>query len=129
MIIAGDFFTGSDVTDREALLVIREIRVRRFAMIHETAVIRLEHPNIRLDHVRIGIARNEVLHVGRQFFNVGPGEEHVEFRFEPPDDIASFDGLSSEDAYPLDRAVREEGADKHHDLKIPNSVVRLFVLH
>jgi hypothetical protein len=79
--------------------------------------------------MRIRIAGYEVLHVGRKLFDVRLRKEDVEFWLETPDYIAGFDRLSSEDAYSLDRTIREIGSNKHHDLVDPNRVVRLILLH
>ena len=129
IVVAGYFLAGGDIADRKALLKIRKIGVRRFAVIHEAAIIRFQHPDARLRHVRIRIAGNEVLHVGRKFFDVRSCKEDIEFWLKAPDYITRFDGLSSVDAYSLDRTIREIGANKHHDLKVPNRVVRLIWLH
>jgi len=129
IIVAGDFLTGGDIAYGEALLEMREIGVWRLTVIHEAAIIRLQHPNARLSHMRIRITRDEVLHVGRKFFDVRFREEDIELWLKTPDYIARFDGLSSEDAYSLDLTAREIGANKHHDLEDPNRVVRLSWLH
>lgn len=120
VIIAGDLFTLGDIADRETFFEAGEIGVRCFVVVHEPAVVCFQDPNAGFAHMRIRILRDEVLHMRREFFDVGLGEEHIEFRFETPDNIAGFDRLSSEDAYSLDRAAREKGADKHHDWLDPN---------
>ena len=128
MIVAGDFLTGGNIADGEALLEMREIGVRRLTVIHEAAIIGFQDPEARFSHVRIRIACDEVLHVGWKFFDIGLRKEDIEFRLEPPDYIARFNGLSSVNAYSLDRTIREIGANKHHDLVNPNRVVRLIWL-
>lgn len=128
MIVAGDFLTGGNIADGEALLDMREIGVWRLAVIHEAAIIGFQHPDARFSHVWIRVACDEVLHVGWKFFDVGLRKEDIEFRLEAPDYIARFNGLSSINAYSLDRTIREIGADKHHDLVNPNRVVRLIWL-
>jgi hypothetical protein len=114
VIVAGDLLAGSNVTDCETFFEVCKIRIRAFAVVHETAIVGLKDPDAGLAHMRIGIARNEILHVGRKFFDVAFGEENIEFLFETPNDVAGLDRLSSEDAYSLDCTVREIGADKHH---------------
>jgi hypothetical protein len=120
VVVAGDLFTGSNVPYCETFLETGEIGVRAFAMVHEPAIVSLKDPNARLAHMRVGVARDEVLHMGRKFLDVAAGEEDIEFRFETPDNIAGFDGLSGEDAYSLDGTIREIGADKHHGDLDPN---------
>jgi hypothetical protein len=120
VIVADDLFAGLNVADRETFFEACKIRIWAFAVVHEPAIIGLKDPDAGLAHMRVGIARNEVLHVGRKFFDVALGEEDIEFWFETPDDLAGLNWLSSEDAYSLDRTVREIGADKHHGDFYPN---------
>src|SRR5262249_22300215 len=115
VIIAGYFLTYRNIPNGLSVIKCGKVRIREGAVVHEAAVVDLQHPNPGLMEMRITIMLEKVIHMRRPTGDLFPRKEHIEVRVQPPDNIAGFGRLSSEDAYALDRTNREIGADKHHD--------------
>ncbi len=91
-------------------------------MVHKPPVVKFKNPSLRQLSMGVTIPIYKVIHMCWPGFDFLVSNEDIEFRFEAPDNVAGFDRLSSVDAYALDCAFREIGADKHHDWLDPNDM-------
>src|SRR3990170_5327135 len=112
VIIAGDLVTLGDIDERIALIEDAEIRIRGEGVVHEAPVIAVDNHDSWHFQMRIGVAGDEVLHVGRKTLDLAWVDENVEFRIEAPQETSALDELAGEDAEAFDGARRDIGADR-----------------
>ena len=104
-----------DIGDSVADVRPREVRVRAEAVIHEPAIVELEHDKAVPLHVRIAVAIEVVLHILREGRDLFLGEDLIEALVERPDRCPRGDEVHCKHANAFDRAGTHGRSDEHHD--------------